>query len=280
MRTVATIAVVLLLIGGAAGLLLRNRLFGAGTDDPTIAGVVGTPTAVAAPSPDATAPPGPTATRAGSGRSVLDTNPTPPATRPASTAPAGETEPTKPDDSTQPTPPPDEGETELAGERDLADMLPTADEVPPGLVPDQPFDRPRNDVVENLGGGQAVEDFLSDRGWQGNAVVEFNPPPGVEPPSESTTFLSVSVHRFRDPEAASEALVFFLNAFLESGPYEEFDVEPIGDEIRLFKGSPQGALQTVVYVRDGDVLVRIGGSSPDGDPTEDVLAVARTVVSK
>ena len=281
MRTVGTIALVLLLVGGGGALLLRNRLFGAGSDDPRIAGVSGTPTFVATAPAAATSPPAPSATRAGSGRSVLDTTPTPITAPQPGAATDGEEAPAEPDDSAEP--PPAEGEEEEpppVGERDLAEFLPLESEVPDGLVASPMETRTRDEVAAALETDDASIK-LSEWGWDGNVFQEFTLPSDATALSGSTTFVSVSVHRFATPEAASEAFVYFSGVLMDTGSYEEFDVEPIGDEIRLLKGSPQGALLVYVYVQDGELLYRISGSATDdGDPEDDIKAVAQTLVER
>jgi hypothetical protein len=194
--------------------------------------------------------------------------------------PTDDEPPVEPDDPGEPTPiPADDEEAEPAGEPELADLLPTERDLPAGLVAAPLEQRTLDDVAQNLG----VEDAelkLNEWGWDGNVVQAFALPADVPPAPGATTNVIVSVHRFASPTAASEAFIYFSNILMDTGAYEEFDSEPIGDEIRLLKGSPEGALLAVAYVRDGEVLYRIGGSSPDGDPEEDVKTVARAVVAQ
>lgn len=161
---------------------------------------------------------------------------------------------------------------------ELAALLPEADEVPEGLDAASDSERDQAGVVEALGGGRPAEQNLETWEWSGNAERTFSPsdPEAVEP--EATTFLSVSVHGFGTPEAAAEALPFFSEILVEGG-WEEAEAPDLGDNARLLQTvNEDGSTNVALYVQEGTVLYRIGGSSTGGDPTQDVTDVATSIL--
>ena len=71
-------------------------------------------------------------------------------------------------------------------------------------------------------------------------------------------------------------MVFFSDQVIFGQGLEEVEPPAIGESARLLIGAPDGVPLSVLYAQDGPIMYRIGGStsSPDGDPTADVLAVA------
>ena len=61
---------------------------------------------------------------------------------------------------------------------------------------------------------------------------------------------------------------------------QDVEAPVIGESARLLQGSPGDVPLTVLYVQEGPIMYRIGGSTSDAsaDPTADVLAVAQAVV--
>jgi hypothetical protein len=162
----------------------------------------------------------------------------------------------------------------------LLDLLPTQDQLPPGLVLADEAERSKSEVVDSLGGTEEASQLLDDWGWSGNAYRDYigdesNPSPN------GTTFLNVSVHRFADPESAGKAMVFFSDQVIFGQGLQEVEPPAIGQSARLLVGSPEGAPLSVLYVQQGPIMYRIGGSSAsaDSDPTPDVLAVASAIIS-
>jgi hypothetical protein len=90
----------------------------------------------------------------------------------------------------------------------------------------------------------------------------------------------VSVHRFADAESAANALIFFSDQVVISQGLEDVEAPAIGESARLLLGSPDGVPLTILYVQDGPIMYRMGGSSAnaDSDPTADVLAVAQAII--
>ena len=162
----------------------------------------------------------------------------------------------------------------------LLDLLPTQEQVPGGLVLADEAERSKQDVVAALGGTDESVQLLDDWGWSGNAFRDYLLPQDAKPGPSGTTFLNVSVHRFADAESAANALIFFSDQVVISQGLEDVEAPAIGESARLLIGAPDGVPLTILYVQDGRIHYRIGGSSAssDGDPTADVLAVAQAII--
>jgi hypothetical protein len=164
--------------------------------------------------------------------------------------------------------------------RPLLDLLPTQSQVPAGLILTNEAERSKAEVVEQLGDTAEAAQLLDDWGWSGNAYRDFNTDPNAADPS-TLNFLNVSVHRFADAESAANAMVFFSDQVIFVQGLEEVEAPAIGESARLLKGAPDGLPLTVLYVQQGPIMYRIGGSAvaADGDPTADVLSVASAIIS-
>ena len=162
----------------------------------------------------------------------------------------------------------------------LLDFLPTQEQVPAGLVLADEAERSKQDVAAALGGTDEAFQLLDDWGWSGNAFRDFVLPQDAEPGPGGTTFLNVSVHRFADAQSAANALVFFSDQVVISQGLQDVEAPVIGETARLLTGAPDGVPLTILYVQDGPIMYRMGGSSAniDSDPTGDVLAVAQAII--
>ena len=163
--------------------------------------------------------------------------------------------------------------------RPLLDLLPTQAQVPEGMLLTNEAERSKADVVEQLGDTEEAAQHLDDWGWSGNAYRDFIADPDAANPG-TLSFLNVSVHRFADAESAANAMVFFSDQVIIGQGLEEVEPPAIGENARLLKGAPDGSPLTVLYVQQGPIMYRIGGSAAtvDGDPTADVLSVASEII--
>jgi len=195
-------------------------------------------------------------------------------TPPADEAAAGETPPAEgnaPDLS---------GNAALSAEQ-LTELLPAVEQVPETLTATADDSRTQEEVVDALGGGRPAETNIADWGWTGNVERQFSvvDPEAADP--ASTTYISVSVHGFGTPEAAAEALPFFSDILVNSNGYAEVDVPELaelGDTARLLTQTADEGQNVALYIQDGSVMYRLGGFSPAGDPTADVVAVATAML--
>ena len=162
----------------------------------------------------------------------------------------------------------------------LLELLPAQEQVPAGLVLVDEAERSKAEVVAALGGTEEAAQLLDDWGWSGNAFREFIADESAIVPG-GTTFLNVSVHRFSDAESAANAMIFFSDQVVFGQGLQEIEPPAVGETARLLEGAPDGVPLSILYAQQGPIMYRIGGStsSPDGDPTADVLAVAGEIIA-
>jgi hypothetical protein len=162
----------------------------------------------------------------------------------------------------------------------LMAMLPAQDIIPLGLDQVADSSLTKDQVVAAVGGNREAETRLNDLGWSGNAQRSFTAAdPAVLPP-DATTDLTVSLHGFGSDAAAAEALTFYSDVLLNSG-YQEIEVGEVGATNRLLvQPQEDGGTTVALYVQQGPVLYRVGGYSPAGDPTTNVVTVAQAMIAQ
>lgn len=177
------------------------------------------------------------------------------------------------------------GDTNPAGdggltEQELQALLPAQDIMPQGLVADADVSRTQEDVVAALGGTREAETNLDTWGWTGNVERSFTAPDPAALGPDATTQIIVSIHGFSSDAAAAEALTFYSDIVVAGG-YEEVEAGQIGDSNRLLvQPTEEGGTNVAFYVQDGPVLYRIGGYSPGGDPVQNAINVAQSLVGQ
>jgi len=184
------------------------------------------------------------------------------------------TEPTR----TQPTTAPTQAAATTAGPTidQLKALLPSDSIMPVGLdtVADIGLDETR--VVTALSSNPGAQENLNKWGWSGNVGSSYSASdPGSLDPT-ATTAITVSIHGFGSDAFAADALTFFSDALVNTdGSWQESTAPALGGKGRLLTQKLEdGTTNVALYVQKGNVLYRIGGSSPGGDPTEGVLQVA------
>ncbi|CAN5404746.1 hypothetical protein BH09CHL1_BH09CHL1_18240 [soil metagenome] len=196
-------------------------------------------------------------------------------------------------ETTEPTPAPTEAPADtttdggnasaglITGD-DGESLLPTADELPVANFVDSTADADRRfnraDVAASLGDQDgSIDDELRANGFSANWRRQFEVDPNASDPAASTAFF-VSVSIFRTEQGAADSLHIYTESATEFG-YSPIDGESLGDESAAFESSDGGNV-IVYYVRQGNVIFRFYGLSPEGDPTDDVLALTQTVLGK
>ncbi len=187
-------------------------------------------------------------------------------------APAPTEPPAEPTATAEPEP--------LLFDGDLTELLPSDGDLPAGFAAtSDPVRLQRSEVAANLDSvnAAAVEEQLRewrfDRHWRQEYVIADD---SYDP--EETSVLFVSMNSFRLESGASEALDLFASA-AESLGMERAEGIELGDESVMLTSDSNG-LAVVIYVRRGNVLMRMYGYSEQGDPTADVIALTETVLAK
>lgn len=172
------------------------------------------------------------------------------------------------------------GNAALSAEQ-LTGLLPVAEQVPEALTSVTDGSRTQEEVVDALGGGRPAETSLIDWGWTGNVERQFLAADLENADPASTTVLTVSIHGFANPEAAAEALTFFSEILVTGNGYDDVDppeLAGLGDSARMLTQTAEEGQTVALYVQDGSVMYRLGGFSPAGDPTADVIAAATAML--
>jgi hypothetical protein len=163
---------------------------------------------------------------------------------------------------------------------ELEAMLPSEASVPQGLDAVENSSRTEEEVVNALGGNREAETNLDQWGWSANVERRFTASDPAALLPEATTDITVSLHGFANDQAAADALTFYSDILALSG-YEEAEAGDIGTSNRLLR-LPQedGGTTVALYVQEGPVLYRIGGYSPGGDPTTNIVNVAQAMIGE
>ena len=166
---------------------------------------------------------------------------------------------------------------------ELVELLPDESLMPEGLTASEDNERSFEDVVSALGGGPDnpdVEQNLEEWGWSANVERTFSAPNPEELAPDATTVLLVSIHGFESEDAASDALTFYADTLAATGQ-EEGEAPNLGDSARLLQTvDGDGATIVSLYVQEGNVVYRIVGISPGGDPTSVVNDVADQLLER
>lgn len=148
--------------------------------------------------------------------------------------------------------------------------------LPEGWAVFEEGERTREEVASQL--GENGEELLTSWRWRENPYRNFIRANGENFPNENT-FLSISAHRFASEQGATEALTYFADIVVNAQGLQDVQMEVIGDESRGLSGPSEGANLYVLYIRHGNYVVRLGGSSVTGDPSPQVNEVAQQIVA-
>lgn len=177
------------------------------------------------------------------------------------------------------TPEPDEGEAEpTRAPVSARSMLPTTGDLPDGFERTEDDKRVKEAVAASFSDSDEALANLNEWGWRENAYRTFEVPATANPDPNAMNVINISIHRFGTERGARDALIYFADDVIGTQGLEEFEIDRIGEQSRALRGAPDGANLVVLYVRMDNYLIRLGGYSPQGDPTDDVVAMAEQIV--
>jgi hypothetical protein len=162
----------------------------------------------------------------------------------------------------------------------IADMLPTEDDVPQGLVGIEEGKRERSVITSSFPDPADAERRFAEWEWKGSVYRDFAPPDGTTLPTDRTTLLDVSIHRFAGADGAAAALPYFIEARAVLLGLQSISIEPLGDQSRAVAGRYGDANEVTVYVQFRSALIRVTAFSLEGDPLADAVAVAKAILAK
>jgi hypothetical protein len=156
------------------------------------------------------------------------------------------------------------------------DLLPDASDLPKGFVQTADDHYSKDEMISQLGanGAQLVDEWK----WRENAYRYFDIPASADPDPKEASSITVSVHRFATKSGAAAALNGLADIVAGIG-YDEVDVAKIGDGARALKTTDADGNLYVLYVRIGNFVIRFGGFSVSGDPSDVVIALAKKIAS-
>lgn len=161
---------------------------------------------------------------------------------------------------------------------DARSWLPLTEEVGEGYARTQNQVRDIAEVSGTFPEPADAEAQLAEWGWLENAYREFQLEGGE---STATTVYNISVHRFETAAGARDALPYFQDGARGAGIEDASGLPDSGDQIRALQGpTAVGGQIFVVFVREGDVVIRVAGTSLEGDPREDVLALVERILAE
>jgi len=161
---------------------------------------------------------------------------------------------------------------------DARSWLPLTEEVGEGYARTQNQVRDLAEVAGAFPDAADAEAQLAGWGWLENAYREFQLEGGE---ADATTVYNISVHRFETATGARDALPYFVDGARGAGVEDATGLPDSGDQIRALQGpTAEGGQLFVVYVREGGVVIRVAGTSLEGDPREDVLALVDRILAE
>jgi hypothetical protein len=121
-----------------------------------------------------------------------------------------------------------------------------------------------------------ARDRLLSWGWEMNGSRVLS---AEDPPENAVGWVEVSIHRFATAQGAEAALPYFAAARREGLQYESVDLGRFGEQSEAMTGEADNGNEVTIYARKGNLLVRVSGITPIGDPSEDVKAVLGTILA-
>jgi hypothetical protein len=163
---------------------------------------------------------------------------------------------------------------------DVSSLLPAVADVPGGLVETGRRTRTLPDVADNYTDAAETTQRFTEWGWQENAVASFALPPGQEARSGEVNGVYVSIHRFSRADAARAALDFSLTEQAAGTSLQEVNARPLGEHTRALYGPTDGGNEITLLCEQGDLLIRVSVSMPDGDPTAEAESIVQGILAK
>jgi hypothetical protein len=160
----------------------------------------------------------------------------------------------------------------------VAFVLLTTEQVPAGLVTIQEGTRTLEDVASGFDDPEAAMGQFQAWGWQGNVIQAFHLPEGATADPAQIDGIYLSVHRFESAASAAAALDYTFEAHAAASELDEVEVPELADASRALYGTLPYGNEITLYVQQGDTLIRLSAASPEGNPTEEAIALMETLL--
>lgn len=179
--------------------------------------------------------------------------------------------------SSEGTPLPNASPTPATG---IALLLPTEDQVPNGLVIIEDGERTLSDVTDGFTDSDEATEMFQEWGWERNVIRAFHTPEDVPADPEEVDGIYISVHEFESPDASAEALDYSVEVHLGDTNLAEQDHDELGEVSRMLYGDQSYGNEVTFYVQQGNALIRLSASSPEGDPAEEAIALMEWMIEQ
>lgn len=124
------------------------------------------------------------------------------------------------------------------------------------------------DMLTSFADDAQAGTLLREWGWQENVYRVYT---SDDAPTGSVDWLALAVHRFDTVEGAAEALPYFAAARRKATGFQPIDVGLFADQTEAMIGNAGEGQELIVYARRGNLVFRVDGIAPVGDPTADVV---------
>jgi Trypsin-like peptidase domain len=124
------------------------------------------------------------------------------------------------------------------------------------------------DMVAGLPEPQLTRELLAAWGWEENVYRIYA---SDDPPPDAVSWLALGVHRFASADGAAEALPYFAAARRDATGFQPVDIALFADQTEAMTGQAVNGEELIIYARRGNLVFRVDGVAPNGDPTGDVF---------
>ena len=156
--------------------------------------------------------------------------------------------------------------------------LPTEAQVPPDLAITEDRERTLDEVTANFADPAAARQQFVEWGWQRNLIRAFHTPEDAPVAPERIDGIYVSVHEFGTPGFAAEALDYSFDVQAADGTLTEIPIDPLGETSRALYGRLPYGNEVTIYVQQGNLLIRLSASAPEGDPRDQAIDLMETML--
>jgi hypothetical protein len=160
----------------------------------------------------------------------------------------------------------------------LAAMLPSTSEVAPGLTLESEGAITAQAMPLTFPEPAEAAERLARWGWQENAYRSFVS--AGEPVPGAPSSVEISLHRFATDSGAASALPYFAEARSEARGHSVVPIELMRPDEAAVVGQGAEGNEATLYLRLGNVLVRVTAVVPDGPAESVAREAANAVVAK
>lgn len=131
--------------------------------------------------------------------------------------------------------------------------------------------------MERYDGVSDAGTTLAEMGWQEGAFRQFG---CDEPAPGHVGWLTMSVSRFADPQAAANAVAYLAQSRAAVTDLQPAPAGEVGDSAAALVGPTVNGTEYTLYLSNGPLLFRVTGVAPDGDPRQDVQSIATALATR